>query len=217
MKKSASPPQRRHQLLLHDRRFLDQGFSSLAGVDEAGRGPLAGPVVASAVIVRDFSFECAVDDSKKMTSAARQAAYEEILKKCEVGFARVEHDVIDRLNILKASLLAMGKAVRKLENPPDCLLIDGPHSPQASMKHFTIVNGDALSFAFACASIVAKVTRDRIMEDYDKVYPEYGFKKHKGYGTAQHLVALEKYGPCRIHRRSFRPVMKAALVDPRGH
>ncbi len=197
---------RRDRLVLHDRSFLERGFSSLAGVDEAGRGPLAGPVVASAVSVRDFSFESVVDDSKKMTPAAREAAYEEILAKCDVGFAAVDHEVIDRVNILQASLMAMGKAVRKLTKAPDCLLIDGPRIPHADMKSFPIIGGDALSFSIACASIVAKVTRDRLMEDFDKIYPQYGFKKHKGYGTAEHLEALEKHGPCPIHRRSFGPV-----------
>ena len=209
MKKSANLRQeKRHRLLQYDRRFLDQGFSSLAGVDEAGRGPLAGPVVASAVIVRDFSFESAIDDSKKMTPASRQVAYEEILKKCDVASDRVEPEVIDRLNILKASLLAMGKAVRKLKTTPDCLLIDGPHAPQASMKRFTIVDGDALSFTIACASIVAKVTRDRLMDEYDKVYPQYGFSRHKGYGTREHLEALKIHGPSPIHRKSFGPVKR---------
>lgn len=201
--------ERHRRLLQHDQRFLDQGALSLAGVDEAGRGPLAGPVVASAVIVRDFSFESAIDDSKKMTPASRQTAYDEILKKCDVAFARVEPEVIDRLNILKASLLAMGKAVRKLKTTPDCLLIDGSHAPQASMKHFTIVDGDALSFTIACASIVAKVTRDQMMDEYDKVYPQYGFSRHKGYGTREHLEALKIHGPSPIHRKSFGPVKRS--------
>lgn len=177
-------------------------------MDEAGRGPLAGPVVASAVSVRDFSFKAVIDDSKKMTAAAREAAYGEILAKCDVGVAEVAHDVIDRINILQASLLAMGKAVRKLGKAPDCLLIDGPRAPHAVMKSFMIIGGDALSFSIACASIVAKVTRDRLMEEYDKNYPQYGFKKHKGYGTAEHLAALERYGPSPIHRQSFGPVRK---------
>ncbi len=197
---------RRDRLVLHDRSFLERGFSSLAGVDEAGRGPLAGPVVASAVSVRDFSFESVVDDSKKMTAAARETAYEEILAKCDVGFAAVDHEVIDRVNILQASLMAMGKAVRKLTKTPDCLLIDGPRIPHADMKSFPIIGGDALSFSIACASIVAKVTRDRLMEEFDKIYPQYGFKKHKGYGTRDHIEAIRKNGPCKIHRRSFEPI-----------
>ena len=211
MKKSASSQkERRHQLLQHDKRFLDQGYASLAGVDEAGRGPLAGPVVASAVIVRDFLFDddFVVDDSKKMSASARECAYRHILEKCDVATAVIGHEVIDRLNILEASLLAMGKAIRGLPNKPDCVLVDGPRAPQAETKLFTIVDGDALSFSVACASVVAKVTRDRIMADLDKAYPQYGFGKHKGYGTAEHLAALEQHGPCPIHRRSFAPVRK---------
>ena len=206
MRKSAGYPKTRDRLVLHDRNFLERGYSSLAGVDEAGRGPLAGPVVASAVSVRDFSFESVVDDSKKMTAAARETAYEEILAKCDVGFAAVDHEVIDRVNILQASLMAMGKAVRKLTKTPDCLLIDGPRIPHADMKSFPIIGGDALSFSIACASIVAKVTRDRLMEEFDKIYPQYGFKKHKGYGTRDHIEAIRKNGPCKIHRRSFEPI-----------
>lgn len=205
MKKSESG--KRLQLLLqHDRDFLNQGFRSLAGVDEAGRGPLAGPVVASAVIVRDFSFSVSVDDSKKMTPRSREAAYEEILEKCSVGIAVVEHDVIDRINILQASLQAMEEAVMKLGVIPDGVLIDGNKTPRLPFRQFPIVDGDAKSFSIACASVVAKVTRDRMMDYYDEIYPNYGFKKHKGYGTAQHVTALKKHGPCRIHRKTFEPV-----------
>jgi len=196
-------------LLQHDRSFLDQGFSSLAGVDEAGRGPLAGPVVASAVIVRDFSFSTEIDDSKSMTAGARAAAYEEILQKAIVGIGVAEAEAIDRINIYQASLRAMEEAVMKLRQAPDCILVDGPKTPNLPFKQVGIVDGDALSFSIACASVVAKVTRDRIMEYYDDLYPEYGFKDHKGYGTKAHLEALKKYGPCRIHRKSFEPVRLA--------
>ena len=204
MKKSAS--EKRSLLQQHDQSFLDQGFRSLAGVDEAGRGPLAGPVVASAVIVRDFSFFSRVDDSKKMSASARTAAYEEILEKCLIGIGVVEPEKIDAINIFQATMQAMQDAVGKLRQEPDCLLIDGPHSPELAVKRFVIVDGDALSFSIACASIVAKVTRDRMMDYYDDLFPAYGFRKHKGYGTKQHIEALGKYGPCRIHRKSFEPV-----------
>ncbi len=193
-------------LLRHDEQFLKQGFSSLAGVDEAGRGPLAGPVVASAVIVRDFSFLSAVDDSKKLTAKKREAAFDEIMGKCIVGIGVVETREIDRINILQASLKAMEIAVGKLGVLPDCLLVDGNKTPKLPIRQFAIVDGDALSFSIACASIVAKVTRDRMMDYYDDVYPEYGFKKHKGYGTRQHVEALKTKGPCEIHRKSFEPV-----------
>lgn len=175
-------------------------------MDEAGRGPLAGPVVASAVIVRDFSFRCAVDDSKMMSAEAREAAYEEIHEKCEVAFAVVEHDVIDEINILRASLKAMSEAILKLPTRPDFVLVDGPHVPEAPMKRQAVIDGDALSFSIACASIVAKVTRDRIMEEADRAFPQYGFRRHKGYGTPEHLEALKAHGPCDIHRKTFEPV-----------
>ena len=204
MRKSVS--EKRSLLRQHDQSFLDQGFRSLAGVDEAGRGPLAGPVVASAVIVRDFSFSSQVDDSKKMSAKARNTAYEEILEKCLIGIGVVEPESIDALNIFQATMKAMREAVVKLKETPGCLLIDGPHSPELPLKQFAIVNGDALSFSIACASIVAKVTRDRMMDYYDDLFPAYGFRKHKGYGTRQHIEALKKHGPCRIHRRSFEPV-----------
>ena len=179
-------------------------------MDEAGRGPLEGPVVASAVIVRDFSFSNVVDDSKKMSAAAREAVFDEILSKCRVGIGVVEPDRIDEINILEATLQAMQEAVMKLGETPDGLLIDGNKSPKLPFRQFTIVDGDAKSFSIACASVVAKVTRDRMMDYYDEVYPQYGFGKHKGYGTDMHMKALKKYGPCKIHRKSFDPVRRAA-------
>ena len=175
-------------------------------MDEAGRGPLAGPVVASAVIVRDFSFLRTVDDSKKMSASAREEACEEILAKCRVGIGVVESDEIDRINILEATMRAMQEAVVKLGEMPGCLLIDGNRSPRLPVRQFPIVDGDALSFSIACASIVAKVMRDRMMDYYDEVYPKYGFKDHKGYGTAGHVAAIQKHGPCKIHRTSFEPI-----------
>ena len=204
MKKSVS--EKRSLLQQLDRSFLARGFKSLAGVDEAGRGPLAGPVVASAVVVRDFSFLAGVDDSKKMSARARDTAYEEILQKCRIGIGFVEPEVIDTLNIFQATMKAMQAAVNQLKETPDCLLIDGPYHPVMPLKQFAIVNGDALSFSIACASIVAKVTRDRMMDYYDEIYPAYGFRRHKGYGTKEHFEALRKHGPCKIHRRSFEPV-----------
>jgi len=194
------------RLLRHDETFLNRGFQSLAGVDEAGRGPLAGPVVASAVIVRDFLFSCSIDDSKKMSAASREAAFEEILGKCFIGIGIVEPETIDKVNIYQATMRAMEEAVMKLKKTPDCILIDGPKTPRLPFKQFPIIDGDAKSLSIACASVVAKVTRDRMMNYYDALYPEYGFKKHKGYGTKDHMEALKKYGPCKIHRRSFEPI-----------
>ena len=205
MRKSENE-KRRTLLQEHDEHFLKQGFLSLAGVDEAGRGPLAGPVVASAVIVRDFSFSAAVDDSKKMTPGSRERAYQEIFGKCSVGIGIVESGRIDEMNILEATLQAMTEAVSKLNVAPDCILVDGTKTPKLPFRQFPIVDGDAKSFSIACASVVAKVTRDRMMDYYDEIYPEYGFKKHKGYGTREHVAALERHGPCKIHRRTFEPV-----------
>lgn len=196
-------------LLQHDKAFRDRGYSSLAGVDEAGRGPLAGPVVASAVIVRDFYFSSRVNDSKKMSEKAREEAYPEILKKCEVSIAWMDAEEIDRINIYQASLEAMRQAVVKLRISPDFLMIDGPLSVKVPIKQEGIVSGDSLSFSIACASVIAKVTRDRMMNYYDSLYPQYGFKDNKGYGTKQHLDALKQFGPCEIHRKSFDPVRQS--------
>jgi ribonuclease HII len=175
-------------------------------VDEAGRGPLAGPVVASAVIVRDFSFSCEIDDSKRMTPETRELAYREILQKAAVGVSVVGHEVIDELNILWASMRAMAEAVGRLGEAPGCVLVDGNREPEVPFPRFAIVAGDATSFSIACASVVAKVTRDRLMLELDGRYPGYGFARHKGYGTREHLEALKAKGPCEIHRRSFEPV-----------
>ena len=211
MKKSAS--EKNVPLLQHDEGFLSRGFKSLAGVDEVGRGPLAGPVVASAVIVRDFLFSSRINDSKKMTSAARETAYEEILTKCTVGIAVIEAEEIDTINIFQASLKAMRDAVIKLGVLPDALLVDGPKGLEISVRQFPIIDGDAKSFAIACASIVAKVTRDRMMDYYDGIYPQYGFSRHKGYGTSEHMEALKAQGPCKIHRQSFEPVRVLSRAD----
>lgn len=195
-------------LLLHDEALLNQGISSLAGVDEAGRGPWAGPVVASAVIVRDFSFECRIDDSKKMTEPAREKAYAEILEKCDVGIGVADSGRIDAVNILEATLEAMTAALNALPRKPDLVLVDGNRPPKTALRLQCVVDGDAKSFSIACASIVAKVTRDRWMAFFDEAYPQYGFGRHKGYGTAEHEEALQKFGPCVIHRLSFSPVKK---------
>ena len=204
MKKNEST--RQSNLLQHDRSFLERGFRSLAGVDEAGRGPLAGPVVASAVVVRDFSFSSVINDSKKMSAKARETAYQEILEKSVVGIGIVDPPLIDEWNIYQAALRAMEEAVMKLRETPDCILVDGPKTPNLPFRQFPIIDGDSKSFSIACASVVAKVTRDRIMDYYDELYPVYGFRRHKGYGTPSHVAMLKKHGPCKIHRKSFEPV-----------
>ena len=165
-------------------------------------------MVASAVIVRDASFSNPIDDSKKMTPAARERAYSEIFEKCVVGVGISDAPMIDEINILQATLFAMEEALKALGQVPDCVLVDGNRAPKASYRFESVVDGDAQSFSIACASVVAKVTRDRMMEVFDDLYPKYGFRNHKGYGTPEHEAALKKHGPCGIHRKSFEPVKK---------
>jgi len=181
------------------------GFARVAGIDEAGRGPLAGPVVAAAVVVRDRDFSERVDDSKKLTEKMREKAFFEVLEKCDVGIGAVEVEDIDRLNILNATLKAMKLAVEELGASPDHLLIDGRMDVRVPQTRSYIVKGDSRSFSIACASIIAKVFRDRLMIEEDRKYPVYGFARHKGYGTREHMEAIRRHGLCPIHRRSFGP------------
>lgn len=182
----------------------------VAGVDEAGRGPLAGPVVAAAVILDDRQPIAGLADSKKLSAARRDQLYDEIRAKalcCCVAQASVEE--IDRLNILQATLLAMQRAVAGLRLKPGLVLVDGNRLPLLEMRAEAIVKGDAKVASISAASILAKVTRDRGLELLDQRYPQYGFARHKGYGTAEHLQALRVHGPCPEHRRSFAPVAQA--------
>lgn len=179
----------------------------LAGVDEAGRGPLAGPVVSAAVILKKNISINKLNDSKKLSPTARLAVYKEIVEKAvdwQVGI--VDHLTIDRINILEASLLSMKMAVEKLNIQPDLILIDGLHRIDVKISQETIVRGDSKSASVAAASVIAKVTRDLLMEELDRKFPNYGFSKHKGYGTKYHIDAIKTYGPCEIHRKSFKPV-----------
>lgn len=147
-----------------------------------------------------------------MTPESREAAFAEIMEKCYVGVSIIDHVVIDDVNIFQASMRAMAEAVKRLAVAPDCVLVDGNRTPKGlPYQQFPIVDGDALSFTIACASVIAKVTRDRIMEEYHETYPDYGFKRHKGYCTREHVDALKTKGPCEIHRRSFEPVKSLAL------
>ena len=183
----------------------------VAGVDEAGRGPLAGPVVAAAVILDERQPIVGLADSKKLSAARREALYDEIRAKalcCCVAQASVEE--IDRLNILQATLLAMQRAVAGLRLKPGLVLVDGNRLPLLEMRAEAIVKGDAKVAAISAASILAKVTRDRGLFQLDQQYPQYGFARHKGYGTAEHLQALRLHGPCPEHRSSFAPVAQAA-------
>ncbi len=205
---------------LYEQKAFDEGFAKVAGVDEAGRGPLAGPVVSAAVrLPRDFSVG-GVTDSKRLTALKRNRLYDEIYREAiSIGIGIVDPVVIDRINILQASLTAMAIAVENLDPSPDYLLIDGNRAISAAifmkkpvaLKQETIVGGDGKSVSVAAASIVAKVTRDRIMEGYHLDYPEFNFSGHKGYGTKAHLAAIAQFGCCPIHRRSFKGTGGAIL------
>lgn len=184
----------------------------IAGVDEVGRGPLAGPVVTAAVILPDDVAIAGLTDSKKLTAKQRQALVP-LIKQHSLAWAlgRAEVDEIDQLNILQATLLAMHRAVMALPIAPHHVLVDGTHAPTLNCPVTTVIKGDLTEPAIAAASILAKVARDQEMEQLDSLYPGYGFAKHKGYPTAQHRVALQQLGPSQVHRRSFRPVQLALL------
>ena len=178
----------------------------IAGVDEAGRGPLAGPVVAAAVILpKDHSIKGLID-SKKLTAKKRDKLYNEIIKVSDYGIGIVSHRTIDKINILQATFKAMKKAILNLDQKPDKTLIDGYGLPDQTIKNEGIIGGDNLIESISAASILAKVTRDRIMINIDKIFPEYGFAKHKGYGTKMHMKMLKVNKSSPIHRKSFRPI-----------
>ena len=191
-------------LWLYEHEAAREGFACVCGVDEAGRGPLAGPVCAAAVILPpDIQIE-GLNDSKKLTDKKRRALYDVITEQAvSYGIAFADEQEIDEINILQATFLAMRRAFEKLTVTPDIALIDGNRAPGLSCRERTIVHGDALSASVAAASILAKVTRDRLMEEYDAQYPQYGFAVHKGYGTQRHYAALREFGACPIHRQSF--------------
>lgn len=179
-------------------------YGTICGIDEAGRGPLCGPVVAAAVILSDEYNILYINDSKKLSETKREEVYKEIDKYAVAyGVGIVSPERIDEINILQATYEAMRTAIHKLSVTPDILLNDAVTIPMVDIKQVPIIKGDAKSQSIAAASIVAKVTRDHLMEEYDKLYPEYGFAKHKGYGTAAHIKAIKEYGPCPIHRRTF--------------
>ncbi len=189
-------------LMVYERQFADRGY--LAGVDEVGRGPLAGPVMTAAVILPKDHPILYLNDSKKLSAKKREELYEVIMKEAvAVGIGIESPQVIDDINILQATYQAMRTAVEQLNPKADMLLVDAVTIPHIATEQYPIIKGDAKSVSIAAASIIAKVTRDRLMEDYDRLYPEYHFAKNKGYGTAEHIAALREYGPCPIHRRSF--------------
>jgi len=193
------------------------GYRRIAGIDEAGRGPLAGPVVAAAVILPSRCRLLGINDSKQLPAKDREEAYTAILEQAVgVGVGSADVGEIDQLNILEATRLAMRRAVDQLDPPPDYLLIDAVVLLGFKVPTKPIIKGDSLSVSIAAASIIAKVTRDRLMARYHEIFPEYGFLSHKGYGTAEHLERLARHGPCSIHRRTFAPVqevMSAAKME----
>ncbi len=202
-------------MLLFERELWKQGVDLVAGVDEAGRGPLAGPVVAAAVILprawREGGFDerlRELNDSKQLTEAQRENFFQILTTHPDIkyGVAVVDSETIDRINILHATHRAMNEALTQLDPPPDHTLVDGRPVKTLLFPQTSLVKGDARSYSIAAASVIAKVTRDRLMQSYDKQFPAYGFAGHKGYGTPVHLAAIAAHGPCAIHRRSFAPI-----------
>lgn len=190
--------------LLYERQLTGKGVKYICGLDEVGRGPLAGPVVCAAVIMPLNDIIDGIDDSKKLTAKKREKLSGIILKKAVAcNICRVEPEIIDKINILEATKLCMKNAVEGLEIKPDFVLTDGNMTLDISIPQQSIIKGDALSYSIGAASIVAKVFRDAVMDEYDKIYPEYAFASNKGYGTALHIKAIKEAGLCPVHRRSF--------------
>lgn len=198
----------------HELRLHATGSHPVAGIDEAGRGPLAGPVVAGAVILPPDFVGPNLDDSKRLSEASRDANYEHLVNHPSVvwAVAIVEAGHIDQLNILRATHEAMRRAVVALSTPAAHALIDGLPVRPFPIPHTALVGGDGLSLSIAAASVIAKVTRDRLMLAHAATWPEYGFERHKGYATKEHLASLRRHGPCPIHRRSFAPVAQLSLA-----
>ena len=201
-------------LYKYERQLTYEGYILVAGIDEAGRGPLAGPVVVGAVVLPTECFLPGLNDSKKLTPAQREKLYEEInavavaVNRCEVSA-----EIIDEINIYRATVGGMYSAIAGLAPAPQAVLIDAVPLPHLTIPSKSIISGDQVSASIAAASIIAKVERDRIMNELDNQYPMYGFSRHKGYGTQEHMDALAKYGPCPYHRLSFAPVQAAAIAS----
>jgi len=196
----------------HDEDLRNNGFQRIAGIDEAGRGPLAGPVVAAAVVLSGNTRIKGLRDSKKVPEKERESLFIEIRDTAlDIGIGIVNHEDIDRINILRASKLAMKLAVQNLSELPDFLVIDAVSLPSVPIKQLFPIKGESVSASVAAASIIAKVTRDRLMLEYHNQYPQYNFNKHKGYSTKEHMELIRLYGPCPIHRKSFCKVMTLQL------
>ncbi|MBE6631138.1 MAG: ribonuclease HII [Ruminococcaceae bacterium] len=188
-----------------ERAYKEKGYKCICGTDEAGRGPLAGPVFAAAVILPDGLVIEGLDDSKKLSEKKREKLFDEIIEKAEAyAVASADEKEIDKLNILNAAQLAMRRAVEALGKEVDLVLVDGNVARDFPMDAVPVIKGDAISASIAAASVLAKVSRDRVCTDMDAEYPMYGFLKHKGYPTKEHYEAIKEYGPCPLHRRSFR-------------
>lgn len=201
--------ERLDRMMLYERKYDFKGL--VGGVDEAGRGPLAGPVIAACVILPKDHPILYVNDSKQLSATKRDELFDIIVRDAiSYGIGAAGEQVIDEINILQATYAAMRSAIEKMPVKPDCLLNDAVKIPGLDIYQIPIVKGDAKSASIAAASILAKVTRDRLMVEYDRLYPEYGFASHKGYGSASHIEALKKYGPCPIHRRTFI----GGFIDP---
>lgn len=194
--------QRTYKMYEYERQYRDRGY--VCGIDEVGRGPLAGPVVAAAVILPVDHNILYLNDSKQLSAKKREQLYDEIMNKAvAVGVGMANENVIDEINVLNADYEAMKQAISKLDIKPDILLNDAVKIPGVDIDQVSIIKGDTLSASIAAASIIAKVTRDRLMIEYDDIYPGYGFARNMGYGTSEHIDALKKMGPCAIHRRTF--------------
>ncbi|MBW6463573.1 MAG: ribonuclease HII [Firmicutes bacterium] len=201
----ANETARLEKMLAYEKQLWEKGFKAIAGIDEAGRGPLAGPVVAAAVVFSPGTLIDNLNDSKQLSAARRGSLYEEIILNAKAyGIGSASREEIDHLNIHQATFLAMKRALAKLPDEPDFILVDGFTMPESPWRQKAIKSGDALSLSIAAASVLAKVTRDTMMLKLHEEYPQYGFNRNKGYGTADHCAALNKYGPCPAHRVSFR-------------
>lgn len=193
-------------MLRYEKEALSLGYKYICGIDEVGRGSLAGEIVAAAVILNIEKIPKGIDDSKKLTKAKRESLYKEITESVLCfSIAKISEKIIDRVNIYNATKMAMLEALRTLEIKPDIVLIDAMKL-ESGIAEISIIKGDSLSCSIAAASIIAKVSRDEMMNEYAKIYPEYGFEKHKGYGVKKHIESIEKHGPCEIHRKTFAPV-----------
>mgnify|MGYP004504774533 CR=1 FL=1 len=197
--------QRLIELKKQEKELENKGFKYICGIDEAGRGPLAGPVVVASVIMPEDSMIEGVNDSKKISEKKREKLYDQIIEEAICyGVGIIGQDEIDEINILNATKKGLTMSLKELTTKPDLIIVDAlTHIDTMGIPYESIIKGDAKCYSIAAASIIAKVTRDRIMREWDKVYPEYGFERHKGYGTAAHIAAIKEYGPCPIHRETF--------------